>query len=472
MVRIGKLIVVVALVALAVTQVGQLRSRLLAMRSRVSVPTATVKRQDLIVGLTGQGMLEASRVFNVAVEDLEGTAVEVIKDGSMVKPGDVLLRMDSKEFEKSLQEEEVNYADAKARVGQVKRDRTQDAENSDQTATRAKEGLKILGQSNQVETDKSKAQLDYDHWQHTRATLDYDRQDRLSREGLVPRTDAEAAEARVRSREFGVWRSERDLDLTNARHESGLRQQQDEIANAEFQAERARGRIGEAVKSAELTADQRRRWLERIRENLRITTVKAPVGGLVVLGRTWSEEGRRTIRAGDRLHHGKVADICDLSSMQVKMRIDELQIGPVKVGQECIVRFEAAPGRTFRGEVTRISPLARVVDRWEDASARPDQRVFDVIVAMRQFDPRVLRPGMDAEVQIVFERLRQVITVPTTALYERAGGPMVYVRQGERFVGRSVKVGRRGEKQAAIKWGLQVGDVVALTDMAHVAAEE
>jgi RND family efflux transporter MFP subunit len=461
--RTGKIILGLAIVGLASWQAVALRANLLRQRQPAPVPTALAKRGEFIVGVSESGALKSRSVTSVALQGTWGTVVWVAKDGIEVTAGQEVLRLDAKEAREEIDTQDLALKGLEATVGQVRRDKTQDVENANRATDRATEGLNILEKSNRTEREQAEAQLEYDRWQERRAETDRDKQSRLVDKGLAPRHDAELAQQKLRAAEFAVWRSEHDLDLRETQHAFKQRQQQDEIDNARFQAERAKERIEPAVRSARQSVDMKKRDLEHARQHLTRTTVCAPVGGLLMLARTWADEGLRTIKEGDRLwHNQRIADICDLKDMEVPLHIDELHVGPVRVGQEAVIKFEAIPGREFKGEVVSISKVARLIDRWDDPTAPRDLRVFEVVVALRDAHGTALRPGMNADVQIVFSRIPNTLMVPLEALQRQHGREIVYVRQRGGFVAREVVVGRRGRDVAEIVKGLRPGERVAI----------
>lgn len=76
----------------------------------------------------------------------------------------------------------------------------------------------------------------------------------------------------------------------------------------------------------------------------------------------------------------------------------------------------------------------------------------------------LLRPGLLADVEITVERIPDAIYIPTQAVFEKDGKPIVYVKSGERFEERSVKLYKRSEATMVVSEGLRPGELVALAD--------
>ncbi len=76
----------------------------------------------------------------------------------------------------------------------------------------------------------------------------------------------------------------------------------------------------------------------------------------------------------------------------------------------------------------------------------------------------LLRPGLLADVEIIVERIPNALHIPIHAVFEKEGKPIVYVKEGERFVERAIRPLKRSESTMVIAEGLQEGEIVALAD--------
>jgi hypothetical protein len=76
----------------------------------------------------------------------------------------------------------------------------------------------------------------------------------------------------------------------------------------------------------------------------------------------------------------------------------------------------------------------------------------------------LLRPGLLADVEIIVEKVPNAIYIPNQSLFEREGKPVVYVKQGERFEPRFVKIAKRSESVTIISEGIKQGDSIAMSN--------
>jgi len=137
--------------------------------------------------------------------------------------------------------------------------------------------------------------------------------------------------------------------------------------------------------------------------------IRAPFDGTIIVKNV--EEGTVIQSAASNVSGGTALFVmANLDDMQVRTLVDETDMGDLEPGLEAAVRVEAYPDRTFRGSVDKIEPQATV-----------DQNVtmFPVIVSI---DNRsgLLRPGMNAEVEVFIDEAIGVVMVPNNAIVQAA----------------------------------------------------
>ncbi|MGI9289750.1 MAG: efflux RND transporter periplasmic adaptor subunit, partial [Gammaproteobacteria bacterium] len=98
--------------------------------------------------------------------------------------------------------------------------------------------------------------------------------------------------------------------------------------------------------------------------------------------------------------------MADLRFVQVRSLVDETDIGKIKSGQQALVTVAAYPNQPFDGEVLKIEPQA------EDEES---VTLFAVIVTINN-EQGLLRPGMNAEVEVDIASSLNIPAVPTIAL--------------------------------------------------------
>ena len=135
--------------------------------------------------------------------------------------------------------------------------------------------------------------------------------------------------------------------------------------------------------------------------------IRAPMAGTIIQKNV--EEGAVIQSASGNVSGGTTLFImANLAEMQVRTLVDETDMGALKPGMEASVNVEAFPDRTFRGIVDKIEPQAEVVQ---------NVTMFPVIVSI---DNRagLLKPGMNAEVEVFVDEARNVVLVPNNSIVQ------------------------------------------------------
>ena len=145
--------------------------------------------------------------------------------------------------------------------------------------------------------------------------------------------------------------------------------------------------------------------LELAQQKLSDVTIEAPINATVLTKTV--EEGTIIASASQTVSGGTTLfQIADVDTMQVKALVDETDIGRVQPGQQVAVSVDAYPGRSFPGVVLKIEPQATI-----------DQNVtmFPVIINIENAQ-KLLKTGMNADVQIEVARRPSAIVVPNDAV--------------------------------------------------------
>lgn len=189
--------------------------------------------------------------------------------------------------------------------------------------------------------------------------------------------------------------------------------------------------------------------LARQQELLARHQVAAPFAGVIVAKGAEVGQWIRT--------DSPVLELAEVDSLRIEVPIPQQRFPAVRVGQSASVTFDAMPGRTFTGTVSRKIP-----------SSRDQVRTFPVWI---DFDnaARMVAPGMSARVSLTLANEEQrSLVVPNDALVRRADGSVVVwiVRNdGEQLLATpaSVQVGRvNGSLVEVMGAGVLAGDWVVV----------
>jgi multidrug efflux pump subunit AcrA (membrane-fusion protein) len=149
--------------------------------------------------------------------------------------------------------------------------------------------------------------------------------------------------------------------------------------------------------------------------------------------------------------------------MQVKIQVGESDAPKVKIGMKTLLRLDAAPAKVYHGVVKDISSLATEASPW-DSGSMPGRKNFEVTVAVKETDRKVIKPGMSADVEFICDQVSKAMYIPLESVVEKDGKTFVYVKKGKKFVPVQVKLGKQNDNFACVLKNLHKGDVVALRD--------
>lgn len=216
------------------------------------------------------------------------------------------------------------------------------------------------------------------------------------------------------------------------------------VRNATAQVEHARARVAAA-----------RAALDRAEEELRNATIVSPIDGVVLT---------RDREVGDAvssiLNLGSAATLIltlgDTSTVYVKGKVDEADVGKIHVGLPARITVESFPGQTFQGTVTKIAPMGVEKD---------NVTTFEVRVSIAN-PTGALRVNMSANAEIILEEHHDVLIIPESAIiYEKDGSAWVQLldpSSPEGFKKVRIKIGISNGQRTEVLDGLKEGDKILL----------
>jgi HlyD family secretion protein len=164
-------------------------------------------------------------------------------------------------------------------------------------------------------------------------------------------------------------------------------------------------------------------------------------------------------REGDLVFPGRdIVQVLDLDQMEIQARVNEIDRANLKEGQPITLQVESLPGQSYEGKVKAIAGMASRGEFFMGNVVRQFETTFEI-----KKPDRRLRPGVTARVVIIGDSLKDVLFLPRQALFDQEGKQLAYVKMGNRFVPRDVKVKQRTESQVVID-GLKEGSEVALVN--------
>jgi HlyD family secretion protein len=282
---------------------------------------------------------------------------------------------------------------------------------------------------------------------------------------------AEAAAMQARANRD---QAERALQRTKQLHSDNptlVPQEQLEQAQTAFDVAAAN------LAAAEHQVDQARAAVQSARDNLRKTTLVAPMAGRVT--RLAVEVGEVAVPSTFSKDIGLLLTVSDLSVIQAKVKVDETDVVRVHLGDSVEVSIDAFPDTTFTGRVTKISDSS-VRDATQSVAGQNERAVdYEVEVTLDKPPPDI-RPDLSATARIITDTRSQALAIPIIALTVRENTPIstetrpldtlaarrkretegVFVVRDGVATFRPVKVGIAGDEYFEVLEGLKEGETI------------
>lgn len=201
----------------------------------------------------------------------------------------------------------------------------------------------------------------------------------------------------------------------------------------------------ESLRSAEIS-------MQNLQDTMNNYTITAPISGTII---------EKDAKVGDAVKTGDTLCIVyDLSYLEMSINVDELQISSISVGQQVQITADAVPDKTYVGTVTRVS-----------MKGKSDGGTTTYPVTIRIDDTDGLRPGMNANAEIVVAEANNALVVPNAAVVRgsyvlvtkdspSAANADTAMEAPEGFVYVPVKTGVSDDDYTQIVSGIQEGDTI------------
>jgi HlyD family secretion protein len=375
------------------------------------IPFAEVKRGNIDLEVHGTGELRASHSISLMAPSVGGGSLQItrlVKTGELVKKGDVVFEFDPSEQKYKLEQSHSELLQAEQEITKAKADAF-------------------------VQTAEDKVSLLRDRYKVRAAELD------VQKNELLSKIDADKNELALVQAKRVLAETEKDIESHKASGQASTYLAQ------------------EKYNKAKLAMDQAQQNLDKMR-------VTSPMDGMVSIQKNMPQDFYFTgmsvpdYHEGDQAHPGSsIAQVVDPQGMDLVSKISEQDRSNVQTGQAVEVVFDALPGHVFHGSVKSVGGMQVRQIFSSDQSGG-----FDVSIQLGGSDPR-LRSGFTAQIVFLGGSKKNVLYLPRQALFMKDGKRIAYVRKGNGYEQREVKIESENESRAAIE-GLDEGNRVALVD--------
>jgi HlyD family secretion protein len=367
--------------------------------------TATVTRRDFVRSVRIAGTVEAVQATTISTPRLAGqntpslVVTRLIRAGSIVKPGDLLVEFDRQDQLKNALDRRVELSDLEQ---QIKK------KEAEERAARAKDESELK----LAESTRGRAELE------------------ILKNEFLPKIQAEKNQQALEEAKARLAQLKTTFDLKRKAAEADLRILQIR-----------RDRAENAMKQAESNADK--------------MAVLSPIAGMAVVRSMWKSGTMSEIQEGEEVRSGMpVVDVVNPALMRVRAKVNQADINDLQVGQPVRVGLDAYPALSFNGSVAQLSPLG------VRSTLSAKVRTFVALISVEGSHPNLM-PDLTASMDIELSRVPRAIVVPRDAVRYDGDRAFVSVRSGSSFEDRPVVLGALNAHEAVVTSGLDEGVTVA-----------
>lgn len=404
-----------------------------------ALETAPVRRGTLVATVSATGAISPPREAQMAFTSTGPLTRLDVKQGDVVKTGQLLAQLDTRTLEFQLAQSEASLTAAQAKLDQLKNPAPADVAAAQASVASAEAALAQLQKPTQNDLLIAKADLD-----HAKAALDqaqaaYDHIGGASNP-LIGLT-SQALTLQQASSDY-----QRALAVFNSKvnpSDSQLKQAQSTLEQARSQLTRLTNPSAGDLQSAQASIDQARAARDLSKAQLDDAIIRAPFDGIVT---------HVDYDLGSFVPAGRVLlGVADTSKLQVDLNIDETDISRVEVSQDVTIGLDAYPDATLNAKVTDVAATATTVQGVVN---------YVVTVSLNPTDVPV-KIGMTANANIVVANKDNVLLVPNQAVRAANNTHYVAVQKAPGQIQQvEVKLGLANEQETEVLSGLSEGQQV------------
>ncbi len=364
-------------------------------RRRVVTPVRAEKvtRQEIASIISTNGKIEPINSFEAHAPAPATVNKVLVAEGDHVKVGQLLVKLDDAEAR----------AQAARALAQLR------------SAEAALSGIKAGGTQEELLTtraDLTKAQAEQAEAQRNLQAIQ-----KLQQSGGASPAEVEAAQSRAK-------KADADVQLLQAKVNG--RFSSPEVAKVEASAAEARAAYAAA------------------QELLHHSNVTAPFAGTVY---------QVPVKPGSYVNGGDLlVQVANLEKVRVRAFVDEPEIGRLAKGQKVEIKWDAIPGRTWDGSLTRVPTSVTMVGT----------RTVGEITSEIDNSDRKLLPNVNVNVSIISARHDNALTVSREAVHDVDGKRYVYKIEDEKILAQEVQTGLSSLTRVEVLKGIPEGAVIAL----------
>lgn len=413
-------------------------------RSEKKVLTTRVEKGPFQHNVVERGEVMSSSNLEIRCgvksRNTAGTAIlEVIPEGTIVKEGDVIAKLDSTALEQELVQQRISCNTKEAAMI--------DAKNTYEAAEIAKKEYMEGTFFQEEQTIKSEILIAEENLRRAQEYIKYS--ERLAARGYVTSQQMEGDR-------FAVEKAQTELETAKTKlrvlreytKPKMLKQLESDIKSAEA-----------LWKSEQSSFELETSKLADLESQIKLCILKAPQSGIIIHANQRSQRGDSEfiVEPGALVRENQALfRFPDSSDMHVLAKINEARVTLVREGMSASIRLDAFGDERFQGLVTKVNEYPEP-GGWFSSQIKEYATQIKILEP-----PPKIRSGLTAEVTIHVESREDVCLMPMQAVVERGGHFFCIVRENERWGPRKITITASNEKFVTYEGDVPAGAEVAL----------
>lgn len=321
---------------------------------------------------------------------------------------------------------------------------------------------------------------------------------------IVTQASAGASEARARSQNAANMEAQAKAQYEQAKsqYERNQKLYQDKvISTLEFEQLKAQYLSSKASYEAAKASNNGGNYsveaaqanLSQARENLRRTTIVAPVSGII--SQLNVKQGERVVGTA-QMAGTEMLTIADMSRIEVRVEVSETDIAKVKLGDTTVITADAYRNRTFTGVVSKVGVSSTNSGVASMSTDQVTNYTVHILILQNSYNDLstelqrgnfVFKPGMSSAVEIQTKREKNALAIPVNAVTTREWPDsvkkemdekgideirqvvFVYNKEKEKVFIRDVQTGIQDNEYIQITSGIEEGEEVVIAPYGAIA---
>ncbi len=380
-----------------------------------SIVAHQVRKDNILVSLTITGEVRADNTVNVTAPIQSRIQKIWVDDGDLVKPGQVLVQLDSDDLQASYLEAQAQAEKERASLAFVLQ------------GTRKEELKRLENSAKEVQKQIESARAEYEKAQRFAQRMEPLHQDGAISDNEYDNalTQVENTKANLSSAKFRLAQMEDTLEKGRA----GPTQPEVDEARSAYQAAHQRTNTAHAkLQDQNLISNLSGIVLARLQEPGEIAQPNQPI-----------------------------LKIADQNTLEVVGYVEEVDLSRIRLGDACYVVLDAEPETPLKGKIQRIG-----------SEVNPENGTVEIKIGLildtSTPSPSIaLLPGMTADINVITDTLTESMVVPSTALYKDKNQFWAFKLVDNHIEKTAVQARRVSLEYFQIVEGLQPDDWIART---------